>query len=172
MSLNITNFTSRINTQSIDVNAVKDITSQIFEEKAIKTVDLDTLNLSKFKRVDLGVDLYNNKNNAEKATQVAVRNSGLDIHLNQNFMANIQYLNAQAAVSAHKSTKKAEDKVFIPVSEAANVSLKEVFAISNSAQIFESQSSSKDKKGSNPFFFQNNSDSEEASATDSLSIFA
>ncbi len=177
MSLNINGYSSSLyNTQALDTKAIKDITSQILnaEETQTKTVDLDTLNLSKFNRVNLGVDLYTNKTTAQQASQIAVRNSDVDVNLNnQNFLTNVQYLKSQAALSAFSTTKEAEGKIATAIAEASQVNLKEIFAVPQAAQIFEAQSSNKDKKGSNPFSYQRQSSSdEETSSNESLSIFA
>lgn len=172
MNLNVTNYTSRINTQAIDAKAVKDLTSQILDSKDTQTVNLDNLNLSKFNRVDLGLDLYSARTNAEKATQVAIRNAGLDVSLNQNFVANVQYLNAQAAQGIHQTTKDAENKITLPVNEDNKANLREVFALPKSAQVFESQNLNKDKRGSNPFSYQRPANEEESQNVEPLNIFA
>lgn len=179
MSLNINNYNSLNNTygltsknQGIDTNAVKDITSQILD-KNIKTVDLDSVDLTKFNRAQLGLDLYNSRTNIEKATQVAVRNAGLDINLNQNFIANVQYLNAQAAQDSVKTAKQVEGKVVLPVSEATDANVKNVFAVPQAAQLFGAQNLNKDKRGSNPFsFYQPAANKEEKSEKEPLNIFA
>ena len=174
MSLNIAGYTSGINSSFIDTSAVKDITNRILNAETTKTVDLDSLNLSKFKRVDLGVDLYNSRTDAQKATQIAVRNSGLDVNLNENFIANVQYLNTQAALSANKNiSTQVEGKIALPTVEGAQQSLKEVFAIPAAAQVIESQSSNKDKKGSNPFsYHQPAANKKDSDSVDTLNIFA
>ncbi len=172
MSLNITNYTSKINTPAIDVQAVKDITSQIFDKQSIQSVELDNLNLSKFKRVDLGLDLYSKRTDAEVASQVAIRNAGVDVKLNQNFIANVQYLNAQAAQTSHKATKAVEGKIIVPLTEDNQVNLREVFALPKSAQIFESQNLNKDKRGSNPFSYQQPAVKKDKNESEPLSIFA
>lgn len=172
MSLNITNYTSRINTQAIDAKAVKDITSQILNSQDTQTVNLDNLNLSKFKRAELGLDLYSARTNAEKATQVAIRNAGLDVNLNQNFVANVQYLNSQAAQSVHKTAKEAEKQIIVPATEDNKANLREVFALPKSALVFESQNLNKDKRGSNPFSYQRPANEKENQNVEPLNIFA
>lgn len=174
MSLNIANYTAKINPTFIDNSAVKDITSQILNRETTNTVDLNTLDLSKFRRVDLGVDLYSPRTDAQKATQIAVRNSGLDVNLNQNFIANVQFLNSQAAQSIHKTvSKQAEAQVIVPVGEDSNVSLREVFALPKGAEVFASQNLNKDKRGSNPFSYQKPAaNKKEDNNVEALSIFA
>lgn len=176
MSLNITNlnsynnYSSKTNAQSIDVQAAKELKSQLLGEQTTQSVDLDSLNLSKFNRVDLGLDLYNAS--AQQATQVAVRNSGLDVNLNQNFLANVQYLNSQAAVNAHQTTKQVDGKIVVPVSENDQISLREVYALPKAAELFEAQNLDKDKRGSNPFSYQKTSEKKENNSNEPLSIFA
>lgn len=172
MSLNITNYTSRINSQAIDAKAVKDITSQIFNAQDTQAVNLDNLNLSKFNRVDLGLDLYNARTNAAQATQVAIRNAGIDVNLNQNFVANVQYLNSQAAQSVHKTSKEVEGKIVLPLTEDNQVNLREVFALPKAAQLFEAQNLNKDKRGSNPFSYQKPANKKENQNVEPLNIFA
>ncbi len=172
MSLNINNYTSRINAPAIDAQAVKDITSQIFDKQSVQSVDLDNLNLTKFKRVDLGLDLYSNRTNAETASQVAIRNAGIDVKLNQNFIANVQYLNSQAAQSATKVSKQVEGKIALPVNEDNQVNLREVFALPKSTELFASQNLNKDKRGSNPFSYQQPAAKKDRNEKEPLSIFA
>ncbi len=175
MSINFTSLTSQINTRSqvVDQSAVNALRSQILGEGTqTKSVNLDTLDLTKFRRVDLGVDLYNAKTDSGLATQVAVRNAGLDVNLNQNFIANVQYLNSQAAQSAFEVGKKVEGKIAIPLSEDKESGLREVFALPKSTDIVSTQNLNKDKRGSNPFSYQKPSQGKSSQDEKSLSIFA
>lgn len=177
MSLNIANLNNgyNFNAQAIDVKAVKDITSQILDTKnTAPSVDLDKLNLSKFRRAELGVDLYSSRTNVEQASQIAIRNSGIDVNLNQSFIANVQYLNSQAAQTqnVNKITKQVEGKIVVPVAEDSQVNLREVFALPKAAQLFEAQNLDKDKRGSNPFSYHKPAAKKEAEKTEGLNIFA
>lgn len=175
MSINFTNLTSQINSRSqvVDQSAVNALKTQILGGNAqTKTVDLDNLDLTKFRRIDLGVDLYNAKTDSALATQVAVRNSGLDVNLNQNFIANIQYLNSQAAQSAFEIGKKVDGKIVIPVTEDTQSGLREVFSLPKSTDILSTQNLNKDKRGSNPFSYQKPSQGKSEKDEKSLSIFA
>ena len=83
--------------QGIDVQAVKKIAQQIFANaQAESTLDLQNLNLSNFSRSQaFGIDLY--RANTETAIQTSLRSSDVDLKLSENFVANVQYLNSQAA---------------------------------------------------------------------------
>lgn len=175
MSINFTSLTSQISTrsQAIDKTAVNALTSQILAENTqTKSVNLDTLDLTKFKRIDLGVDLYNSKTDSNLATQVAVRNSGLDVNLNQAFISNVQYLNSQAAQNAFQTVKNVDGKIVVPVTENTESGLREVFALPKSTDIVSTQDLNKDKRGSNPFSYQRPSQGKSNQDEKSLSIFA
>ena len=83
--------------QGIDVQAVKKIAQQIFANaQAESTLDLQNLNLSNFSRSQaFGIDLY--QTNTDTAIKASLRNSDVDLKLSENFVANVQYLNSQAA---------------------------------------------------------------------------
>lgn len=83
--------------QGIDVQAVKKIAQQIFANaQAESTLDLQNLNLSQFSRTQaFGLDLY--RTNPDTAIQASLRNTDVDLKLSENFAANVQYLNSQAA---------------------------------------------------------------------------
>lgn len=178
MSLNIvSNYTARINQSVIDTNAIKDITTQIFNAEPTNSNVLDSLDLSKFNRVELGTDLYSKNTSVQAATQIAVRNAGLDVAVNQNLLSSIQYLNSQAAQNLAKtaSNQQASVNAIAPVAENNQVSVREVFALPTGAQVLESQNLNKDRKGSNPFSYQgssSNSNEETENVVDVLNIFA
>lgn len=99
-----------------------------------------------FQKRDIGVDLYNAKVDIKVANQIALNNSGLQIQLNQETMAKINYLNTVAAQNAQKSV---EGKITIAVNEITlNDSPKPV----NNTNRIVAQETAKDKKGSNPFY--------------------
>ncbi len=83
--------------QGIDVQAVKKIANQIFANaQAETTLDLQSLDLSKFSRTQaFGLDLY--RTNPDQAIQASLRSSDVDLKLSENFAANVQFLNSQAA---------------------------------------------------------------------------
>ncbi len=151
MSLGITLNTNR---NYIDTSAVGEIAKQIFTKAETKTADIETsFDLSKFRRPEVGIDLYSQRTNADTARFVAVRNAGLDINLNQNFIANVQYLNTMAAIGANKVQKNVEGKVIAPIAEGEKVEVKNIFNLPETVEIATSQNLDKDKRGSNPFSF-------------------
>ena len=83
--------------QGIDVQAVKKIANQIFASaQAETTLDLQNLDLTKFSRTQtFGLDLY--RTNPDQAIQASLRSSDVDLKLSENFAANVQFLNSQAA---------------------------------------------------------------------------
>ena len=97
--------------------------------------------------------MYSNKVNSEKAIEISKNNAGLDLRLNENFIANIQYLNTQAAkVMAEKNAKVMDGKVQITTEEVDKERMKNNFEIEQMLELVSSNKSNKDKKGSNPFY--------------------
>ena len=87
----------------------------LFANSQTKSVDIsEKFNLSKFNRPELGVDLYSSKINAQQANEIAINNSGLNVQLNQNFVANVQYLNTQAALNNAQKFQQNVDGKRIP----------------------------------------------------------
>lgn len=176
MSLGLnTNYNPTLNLRAIDSAAIREVTQQVFNKEEAKTVDVTKMDLSKFNRIDTTSDLYNGKTNIEVARQISVRNAGLDVSVNQTAIANVAYLNAQAAQSIHTNLfKNVEGKVAIAVSEGSNDSAREVFALPKAAQLFNIAELSKDKRGSNPFSYKAPANAKKAESTDEkgLNIFA
>ena len=100
MSLNVA-YTPNIN-KGIDTSALREITQEIFKRAETKSVDLSSLDLTKFKRADLGMDLYSGKVDASTARQVAMTNSGMQVALNEKAIASLKFLNGEAAKSIFK----------------------------------------------------------------------
>lgn len=95
MSLNVS-YNQNIKS-GIDTAALKEVTQQIFQRAAAKTSDLSNLNLTKFNRADLGMDLYSGKVDAATARQVAMTNSGMQVNLNDQTLTSLNFLNTQAS---------------------------------------------------------------------------
>lgn len=151
MSLGITLNTNR---NYIDTNAIGEITKQIFTKAESKsTIDTNVVDLSKFRRPEVGIDLYSQRTNLDTTRQIAVRNAGLDINLNQNFIANVQYLNTMAAQDATKTAKNVEGKLIAPVAEGEKSEIKNIFNLPGTIELSNSKTLDKDKRGSNPFSF-------------------
>ncbi len=99
-----------------------------------------------FPKRDIGVDMYNTKTDIKVANQIALANSGLHIHLNQDTMAKINYLNSMAAQNTQKSV---EGKMTIAVNK---ITLNESPKVVNKTNKIVIQETAKDKNGSNPFY--------------------
>ncbi len=153
MGIGITSLTSK--TSYVDTQSIGEIAKQIFAnaESKSQAFELKSADLTKFRRPEVGIDLYNNKNNIDVTKQIAIRNAGLDINLNANFIANVQYLNAQAAQNVQKVNKAVEGKLVAPVAEGEAAQTREVIALPKSVELNNSKSLDKDKRGSNPFSF-------------------
>ena len=150
MSLGITGLNSR---NYIDTTSINEVAKQIFTKAENKTFDINNADLSKFRRPELGIDLYNSRTNADMATKVAVRNAGLDINLNETFIANVQYLNTQAAMAPSRTSKNVEGKLIAPVAEGEAAQKSNVEALPQTVELVLKGGLNKDKKGSNPFSF-------------------
>ena len=143
----------------IDTQNVSQVANQIFVNARSKSIDTANLDLSKFKRVDLGLEVYTRQISGERALQIAVRKSGMDINLAQNFAANIKYLNTQAAMSLNKDVSKniMTGKIHTQVNSTDVDTTREVFELPKSGNIFNISSLNKDKTGSDgSSYFQNN----------------
>lgn len=172
MSLGISNVNT-VNIQSIDYAAIKDVTEQILNRQDSKSIDLNTLDLSKFQKAELGKDFYSGTINPDVAKQIALRSTGLDMNLNQSFIANLQYLNAKAGEIAYAGGKNVEGKIHIPTAQAAQQE-REVIALPKSTTLESTKDLDKDPKGSNPFFgseFLNNENKQNQN-DEPISIFS
>jgi len=168
---------------SVDVNAVKNITKQIFEKAEAKAAGLEQYDLTKFKRVDQGVDLYSSQTSQTASQQIAVRNAGLDVNLNQNFIANLAYLNTQAAKATFEAPQKSAEtgklqfKNYIDGLDVG-VSIKEIFTLPNNVHVAAAFTMDKDKKGSSFLGYSNSNsnkskeDSQNAKSNNIFSIIA
>ena len=158
----------------IDVQALEKVAEKILNPNSEQSIDVSKLDFSKFNRVNIGTDLYSPRTNGEMALQVAKSNTDFGLNLSQNFNANIQYLNSQAAQSLF-TEKENNGKVFIPVDGLQKVNEQEI--VLASSQVTETKDTNKDKKGSNPFSFYANVEKEEESEDadyklNSINIFA
>ncbi len=151
MGLNIGSVNSNIFSKSaIDTEALAKVSQQILNPNNEKTVDVSTLDLSKFNRVKLGTDLYAERTNGEVALKAAKAATDFDVNLSKTFMANLQYLNSQAAQSLFTS-KEMTGKVAVAVDNTKEVT--EAKVVIASSKINETNEMNKDKRGSNPFAF-------------------
>ncbi len=153
MSFGVTLNTNR---NYIDTAAINEVAKQIFtnaQSKTAQTSDLGNIDLTKFRRADVGIDLYSQRTDIDTAKFVAVRNAGLDINLNQNFITNVQYLNTMAALDATKVQKNVEGKMIAPVAEGEKSEVKNIFNLPETVELTNAKTLDKDKRGSNPFSF-------------------
>jgi hypothetical protein len=166
MSIGITS-----NRNYIDTTAINEVSKQIFQKAETNSFDINSTDLTKFRRPEVGVDLYSRRTDLDSARQIAIRNAGLDINLNENFIANIQYLNTQAAQGINKAQKTMEGKVIAPVAEGEKSEIKNIFNSQNNIELNNSKNLDKDKRGSNPFsFYSMNSNKEKQEEV--INIFA
>ena len=145
MSLNVS-YSQNIN-KGIDSTALREVTQQIFNRAESKTLDLTALDLSKFKRVDLGMDLYSGKVDSSVAREVAMA-KGMQVSLNETTLATIKFLNRKASEVALKNI---DGKINPSVNEEAPKT-KNVFQLPQFSQLVKTSDLNKDKNGSNPFY--------------------
>ena len=177
MSIDLTSKLNNFDMRIIDTQNVNEVANKIYVNAQNKTIDMSNLDMSKFKRVDLGLEVYTRQISAEKATQIAIRQSGFDLSLTQNFAANVKYLNTQAALSNNKDlSNKMTGKIHTQINQTETDNSREVFSLPKSSNIFDIASLNKDKSGSDgtSYFKQNNKKDSQESKEDnmSLSIFA
>ena len=178
MGIDLTSKVNNFDIRSIDTQNVNEVANRIYVNAQNKSIDMSNFDLSKFKRVDLGLEVYTRQISAEKATQIAVRQSGLDINLTQNFAANIKYLNTQAAININKDMSKSvmTGKIHTHINQVDTDNSREVVALPKSSNIFDIASLDKDKEGSDgtSYFQRNNKNDGQETKEDSasLSIFA
>jgi len=146
MSLNVS-YSQNIN-KGIDTKVLKEVTQEIFKRAESKTVDLSTLDLSKFKRADLGMDLYSGKVDSSVARQVAMNNSGMQVAFNENTITSLRFLNSEASKSIFKVV---EGKISPAVNEETTM-IKKVVELPKFSQLIKTVATGKDKNGSNPFY--------------------
>ena len=152
---------------NVDRSVLKQVSLEIMKRAAANNKDVNfdaNTALSKLQapKTDLGLNLYSKNVDLTVAKQVALNNSGLQIHLNQTAMAAIQALNSQAAVKS--ATPVTDGRVTFGLNEGINT----VVSIENPS-IFQgilSFATDKDKHGSEtPYrgeFLQIKKDDEDA----------
>ena len=143
MGLNVTqNFRT-----GIDTSILKEVSAEILKRAQAKAMNAQTGSVrTAFKAADLGLDLYQGRVDSATARQVAMNNSGMQIQLNQNVLDSIKFLNSQAAQNVQKNV---EGKIAFSVYEGADVQKAAEAPKFNSIVSF---STTKNKKGSNPFY--------------------
>jgi len=147
MSLSVSynqNFRSGIDTAS----TVKEVAQQIFNKSSVKSVDLSTLDLTKFNRVSLGMDLYSGKVDSATARQIAMSNSSMQVNLNESALNSVQYLNNEA----FKSVLKNVDGKIAVAETKETVKSEARFQLPSFSSLTKAFDLGKDKNGSNPFY--------------------
>lgn len=141
----------------IDINNVNKVTADILTSLENKTVDVSKVDLTRFTRATQGVDLYSSKVDLDVQRQIAMTNAGLlDT---SSALQTVQALNAQAAAQLYNPntiTKNVEGKLHVNAN-AEMETFAEVGNLEASLNVFETQ---KDKKGSNPFSFNQSKNNE------------
>lgn len=133
----------------IDATSAAKVSEQLFSALSKKSVDYSKVDLSKFNRPTVGVDLYNGKTDINVQRQVAIANSGAFQHMNLN---SVQALNAFAAQNLYASnvSEKVGGKMTINSNDVDFEFVSHIDEATSAMNVFESN---KDKKDSNPFSF-------------------
>lgn len=166
MSLNVA-YNQNI-TRGIDTAALKEVTQAIFKRAESKTSDLSSLDLTKFNRVDLGMDLYSGKVDASTARKVAMTNSGMQVALSENTLASIKFLANEASKSILKNV---EGKIAPAVNEEAPKATK-VVSFTEFGKLIKTADLGQDRNSSNPFYKGELLKTEKKEKEEGLNIFA
>lgn len=153
----------------IDINNVNKVTADILGSLENKRVDVSKADLTKFTRATQGVDLYSSKVSLDVQRQIAMTNAGL-IN-NVTALQSVQALNAQAAAQIYNPKaieKNVEGKLHVNAN-AEMETFEEIGNLEASLNVFETQ---KDKKGSNPFSFNQSANEEKEEEHTPLNLVA
>lgn len=153
----------------IDINNVAKVTSDIFTSLENKTVDVSKVDLTRFTRATQGVDLYSNKVDLNVQRQIAMTNAGLMD--GSSALQSVQLLNAQAAAQVYSPKtieKNVEGKLHVNANSEMET-FQEVGNLEASLNVFETY---KDKKGSNPFSFNQSNGEEKEEQKQPLNLVA
>lgn len=146
MSLSVS-YNQNLN-NGIDAASLREVTQQIFQRANSKTADLSSLDLTKFNRGNMGLDLYSSKVDLETSRNVAITNSGMQVNLSENALNSLKYLSSEATKSVFKAV---DGKVNPAVNEQAT-EVKKFFEAPAFGKLVETTNLGKDKNGSNPFY--------------------
>ena len=132
----------------IDSSTLQQVSQEILKRAAEKNNQYNTTSVNHtFKPADIGLDLYKGSIDSNTARQIAMNNSGLQIHLNQDVLKSIQYLNAKAAQGFQKEV---EGKITFAISEGVGTASKTESSPKFNSII--SLATGKDKNGSAPSY--------------------
>jgi len=165
------NLNNPFNTGIVSGAELQQVSKEIFAAASKLAPAAQSVNIPQVKNTNNGVNLFTA--DIQTANQVAKARAGVDIQISSTAMNNIQALNAAAAKAQTVNVDKVvEGKIFVPSSNSETVSLKDVFSLSNAAQLFNTSNLGKDKKGSSSSIFLGGQKHESTKNEDSLSIFA
>lgn len=153
----------------IDIANVNKVTADILSSLENKRVDVSKADLTKFTRANQGVDLYSSKVSLDVQRQIAMTNAGLMD--GTSALQSVQMLNAQAAAQVY-SPKTVEKNVEGKLHVNANSEMETFQEVGNyeaSLNVFETY---KDKKGSNPFSFNQSKGEEKEEQKQPLNLVA
>ncbi len=148
MSLNVS-YNNSIN-RGIDSKVLREVTQEIFKRAESKSSELSNLDFGKFKKADLGLDLYSGKVDASTAREISMASSGMQVSLSETALKSLQFLNGEASKSIFKNV---EGRIALPSSEEANKA-KSLYTVPKFTELVKPATDLKDKdKGnSNPFY--------------------
>lgn len=131
----------------IDTTTLQQVSKEILKRAAEKNSQYNTSNNIFAKPAEMGLDLYKGNVDTNIARQIAMNNSGLQIHLNQDVLKSIQYLNTKAAQNIQKNV---EGKITIALNEGVGNTTKSEASPKFNSII--SLAAGKDKNGSSPSY--------------------
>lgn len=142
------------NVEGIDYSAIRETSQEIFARASRRNNALNNVDLSKFNRVDKGLDLYSGRVDANLAKAISLQNAGKNVQLSNEVLTQIQYLNMQAAKIANQNPyKEVEGKIPVNPNDAVANSEREYAPLPNTTQFFDIDNLARNKQQSsgNPF---------------------
>lgn len=146
MSLNVS-YNQNLNS-GVDAATLREVTQQIFQRANTKSSALANVDLTKFNRPTVGMDLYSGKVDSSTARQVAMTNSGMQVSLSENALNSLRYLNSQASQSVFQNV---DGKIAVNAKEEI-AETKKGFQVPAFGRLTETTDLEQDKRGSNPFY--------------------
>jgi len=136
----------------LDYATMKATAQEIFT-RAQKNSVLSEADLSRFNRIEKGLDLYSGKLGTDVAREISLQNSGKNIQLNQELQAKIQYLNMQAAkIAAQGQGKNIDGKIPVNPNDMVSNAERTHAPLPETTDFFNITNLNKDRNsGGNPF---------------------
>ena len=113
------------------------------------------------------ISLYARKTDINFTQQVAQAKVDFNVQLSPQALQNIEALKTLAATQQMNVHKLNEGKIYVPVENAQKSDIEVAFALSHPTTISKSLNLEKDRKGSNPFAYQQPSQKEESAGSPS-----